>query len=442
MYRKWLYSIYEKISNRDVLTKLKELENNQWLPLEELEKMQNRKLMEIINISINNIPYYRQIKNELGINLNDRNARNIIEQFPVLTKQDLISNYDNLVNPCVKEKVYKNFSGGSTGIPVTLLQDQIRNDYNSAATKRADRWCGLDFNSSVFQFWGASRDLKSNYMSKIRKIISKRYMFDAFNWNENSIVEIHRLIEKVKPEIILAYASALYFYVKTVKNKGLISTHTPKGIITSADMLYDYQRSEIEDYFNTKIFNRYGCREVGLIACECEEHNGLHISSDRLYIEIVDENNNSLPKGKVGKILITDLTNIAMPLLRYEVGDLGCLSVQQKCSCGRNLPKLDYVYGRIAEYIVTKNGNHIRVPAYIVAKFNNVKQMQLVQNNYDLITCHVVISKDYNKKEELKIIKELKKYILDNDMQYKFKYVDSIKNNNSGKFQFIVNDLL
>lgn len=282
-----------------IIPLLDELEYNQWLPFEELDKLQNIKLFKTINLAIENVPYYINLKNEMRLDSKKKDAKDIIKQFPILTKYDLINNYDDLINPEYIGDTYQNYSGGSTGLPVKLLQDRIMQNYGSAAAIRSDKWAGWDFGSSIFKFWGASKDFGSINKEKIKRLLFNQYMFDAFNWNEDTIVDIYKLMERVKPKIILSYASALYFYVKTAKEKGLESNHRPKGIIASADMLYDYQRKEIEEYFKCKIFNRYGCREVGLIACECERHDGMHISSDRIYLEVVDENNNQVPNGEL-----------------------------------------------------------------------------------------------------------------------------------------------
>ena len=150
--------IYQKTRSKEILPLLDELEYNQWLSLEELNKLQNIKLFKIINLAIENVPYYINLKNEMRLDSKKKDAKDIIKQFPILTKYDLINNYDDLINPEYIGDTYQNYSGGSTGLPVKLLQDRIMQNYSSAAAIRSDKWAGWDFGSSIFKFWGASKD--------------------------------------------------------------------------------------------------------------------------------------------------------------------------------------------------------------------------------------------------------------------------------------------
>src|SRR5262249_4336617 len=122
----------------------------------------------------------------------------------------------------------------------------------------------------------------------------------------------------------------------------------PHGIISTAMLLHDWQRSVIEHVFKCSVTNRYGCEEVSLIASECEEHNGLHVNADSVYTEV--------PAN--GKLLVTDLTNRAMPLIRYQIGDVVVPS-NRCCKCGRGLPLIERVEGREADYVVTPGGRLI-----------------------------------------------------------------------------------
>lgn len=388
------------------------------------------------------MPYYNNLRENKSLNINRDNIKETIKRLPVLTKRDIINNYDKLINQNFTGKSHQNYSGGSTGVPVKILQDDFMINYSLAAAIRSDRWAGWDYESSIFKFWGASKDFGASYKENLKRLFFKQYMFDAFNWNKDTIIDIYKLMGKIKPNIILAYSSAIYFYVKTVKEKGLKSNHYPIGIITSADMLYDYQREEIEEYFRCKVFNRYGCREVGLIACECEEHEGMHISSDRIYLEVVDENNNQVQDGEVGRILITDLTNTAMPIIRYEIGDMGAISNEKNCKCGRGFPKLKCIEGRITDYIVTNNGKYINGAALttLIPKLNNIEQLQLIQREVNKVIIKVIRRKGYSKEDEIDIRNKLKSY-LGSDMILEFEYVDSLINKNSGKYRFIINEL-
>ena len=117
-------------------------------------------------------------------------------------------------------------------------------------------------------------------------------------------------------------------------------------------VLHDWERRTIEEVFQCPVTNRYGCEEVSLIACECQRHDGLHVNADGIYLEVLRPDGTPCPPGEPGMIVVTDLVNRAMPIIRYQVGDMGVLSDRQ-CPCGRGLPLLEKIEGRMADYVVT-----------------------------------------------------------------------------------------
>jgi len=132
--------------------------------------------------------------------------------------------------------------------------------------------------------------------------------------------------------------------------KNGIDNIKPKAILTTADMLYDYKRKTIEHIFDCDVFDNYSGRDTTLQAAECSEHFGYHLSIENAVVEFVKENEDVYP-GETGKIIITDLCNYAMPFIRYEIGDLGVPS-DENCPCGRKLPIMKSVKGRILDTII------------------------------------------------------------------------------------------
>lgn len=439
-----LYNRYIKIKNKSGFDELDKLNRQQYFAHSQLLEIQKNKFVQILK-SAHNTEFYKKNYNK-GLFQIDDDVLLHLHKFPILTKSDIQNNYSKMINTKYNGLSYNNQSGGSTGQPVRLKQSSEQRQYNFAATLRSNSWANSDLGNSCFKFWGAPRDINNSILGRIKKIIKSKisniYLMDTFNWNEENIVETYRLMERKKPNSIISYASALYSYVDTLEKLGLRSNHTPSGIITSADMLYEYQREKIENYFNTKIFNRYGCREVGLIASECSAHNGMHISMDRLIVEIVDENNMPVPRGTIGRILITDLTNHAMPIIRYEIGDKGCLSTETVCSCGRSFDKIEKIEGRNTDYIKTPSNKFINGAALttVITKVPNIQQIQLIQNNIDFIEIRIKKGLNYNNEDENKIISLLNE-ITFNEIKYSIVYTDRILNNISGKFRFIINNL-
>src|SRR5258707_1233614 len=150
-------------------------------------------------------------------------------------------------------------------------------------------------------------------------------------------------------------------------------------------VLHDWQRRAIERAFGCPVTNRYGCEEVSLIACECERHGGLHVNADGIYLEVVRTDGTPAEPGEAGSLLVTDLVNRAMPLLCYQVGDVGALS-ERRCACGRGLPLLDRLEGREADYVVTPRGqlvSGISLTDHFATLVPGVAQLQIIQESVD-----------------------------------------------------------
>src|SRR5690606_27231378 len=157
----------------------------------------------------------------------------------------------------------------------------------------------------------------------------------------------------------------------------------PQGIVTTSMMLLEQERKIIERAFNCKVTNRYGCEEVGLIAVECEQHAGMHINSPHVIVESLDANNQPVPEGEAGKLVITDLNNFGMPLIRYRVEDVGVISHRQ-CACGRTMPILERLEGRVADFLRKPDGGQVAGVSLVertLTKVPGIEQMQLLQED-------------------------------------------------------------
>jgi phenylacetate-CoA ligase len=167
--------------------------------------------------------------------------------------------------------------------------------------------------------------------------------------------------------------------------------YRPQSIITSAEALEADDRQALEGVFGCPVYNRYGCREVSVIASECPAHRGLHVMAEGLYLEI-ETPAGPAAGGAVGSILVTDLLNHAMPLIRYRIGDLGAWA-KGDCSCGRHLPRLEKVHGRVTDFLVGADGRLVSgvfLATYVVAHRPSLGQVQIDQHtaghvNYRLV---------------------------------------------------------
>jgi phenylacetate-CoA ligase len=248
-------------------------------------------------------------------------------------------------------------------------------------------------------------------------------------------------IRRARPQTIVAYASMLAHFVTYLDEKQILDLPAPDGIITSTDMLFPHQRALIERVFRTSVYDRYGCREVATIAAECAEHQGMHINTDRLIVEFVDEAGRPVEPGQPGRVVVTDLFNYAMPFIRYDIGDVAIPDTKH-CPCGRGLPLMKELIGRYADILRTPDGQFVSASALttVLHKVPGLVQSQLVQKAMNWLQVNTVRYPDYDAASEAIFAQHLAKFF-GPKMRITFNYVDEIPKAASGKIRFSISEI-
>jgi phenylacetate-CoA ligase len=253
---------------------------------------------------------------------------------------------------------------------------------------------------------------------------------------------MHDYVEQInnfKPKQILGYVESVYELAFFIKENNL-QVYPPKAIITSAGVLYPHMKKTIETAFNTPVFNRYGSREVGDVACECSHHSGLHVSALTHYVEILKPDGTPVEADEVGEIFVTSLTNYSMPLIRYQISDFASWS-KNKCPCKRGLPLLTNILGRTSDTFVKKDGSVISgiffVPV-LVEHSRWIKQFQVIQKKYDYLKILLELKNDSSDpfsfySIELKSISDKIKRVMGKECEIGYEFVDQIVPAESGK---------
>jgi phenylacetate-CoA ligase len=207
--------------------------------------------------------------------------------------------------------------------------------------------------------------------------------------------------------------------------------------------LYPFMREKIQTVFQCKVFNRYGSREVGDIACERPGYEGLRIAPWGNYVEIVDNEGNPVPDGTEGNILVTSLTNFAMPLIRYQIGDRGVLSARKNSAQGGYGQVLERVLGRTVDTFKTKNGTLIdgEYFTHLLYFRDWVWRFQVVQESHSSIVFKIVKSELDYQQAELEEITTKAKLIMGDDCTVAFEFVDEILSGDSGKYRYTISEI-
>ena len=391
-----------------------------------------------------NVPFYKRRFDSSGIIPEDIKTTEDLLKIPCLTKNDIQKNLNELViRSSASIALIKDSTGGSTGQPLIFYYTKSMNERREAARIRHNRWCGWDIGQKTGVLWGAleTPDKKSRMRKRIRnRFINRSCLLNAYDINEEQLYQFALKMQAFKPTMILAYTHVLYLFAKYLERHNF--DIRPKGLICSAETLTQDKRRVIESVFKCKLLNRYGSREVGLIASECQEQSGLHINAENVYLEIVKEGRH-VRSGEIGEVIVTDLFNYAMPLIRYKIADVARAS-DRICSCGRGLPMIGSVEGRTTDFIITSEGKLI-ASAYFTRLFyseNGVKQFQLIQEKKNKIVIKIVKSDSFSLDRMQEIRKKILSHIAStNEMIIDIEYVDRIQKFSSGKYRYVISNV-
>jgi len=436
-----LYPLYYSRHGDQRIERLKTLRKNQWLTPEQINSLQLQALIKLLRHAYETVPYYRDIFNRAGMKPGDIKSIQNFRQLPVLTKTDIQQNLEQMRSTNYNtESLIRDSSGGSTGTPTVFYKDMNRHLMRRADQIRHDRWTGWDLGEPFALLWGAQKDLTplQGFRQKlVTRYVDRCFPMDAFNLTKDKLNSYVSLLESISPSMILGYANVLYIFAKFLQTHYPEHRIRPKGIVSSAETLTKEKQKIIEDTFHCKVLNRYGSREVGLIASECVYQEGLHINADNVYVEIL-RNNQPVNPGELGDIIVTDLWNFGMPLIRYRMEDMGRLK-NGYCSCERGLPLMESVEGRASDFFVARNGTliHGEYFTHLFYDIPEIKQFQLIQENRTHVTLKLILN-DKNYMQQLTTIIDNIKSTLGSDTIVNTELLDNIPPTPSGKHLFTI----
>lgn len=400
-----------------------------------------QKTKNIIKHAYDTSPYYKEKYDKHGINLNSIQNPDDFKKIPFLEKDEIRKNSINLLSNNHAKKMQFTHSAGTMGVPISIYRDANSYTIDRAVKLRCLKWFGVDVGDKEARIWGFSPDRFTRLKQKSQDFLLNRIRMSPFDLNIGEIEKFYKKMKSFRPKVLYGWLSGVYKFAQIASENHLdISDTELNVVVTTAEPLNEFQRKIIEHTFQRKLANEYGCSEMGVIAFECP-HGKLHLMIDNVYTEFVNN-----PVTGVSEIIVTDLKNFSMPLIRYRIGDVGKLSNPASgCKCGVNFPTMDIVEGRGLDTIRTRSGNYIHggLFAYIgfdlIEKYGSIQDFRIRQKtDYDIII-------SYSKQERFdnRILKEfsssIKKY-LGHDINIKFEMLDSIPLETSGKQRFVISD--
>lgn len=431
------YKLYREryIGNHDKY--LSALIQSQWYKDEDIQKLVDERFLNIVGHAIKSIPFYRDLVRTKGIDVKDVKGSQDIKKLPIITKEQIRENPRYyLAEGFSQNDLLVINTSGTSGKTLKIYVDKDSRRHSYAFFTRLKLWAGIQGWPPNVTFAGRTivpPDVDHPPFWR-RNSATNNYLFSSYHLSWPNLKYYVEMLQKIRPYFIDSYPSSIYIVAKYMKENGLNGIR-PKAIITSAETLLGYQREIIEEVFQCPVYDQYGAAEQVVFVSQCEKGT-YHIHPEFGIVEFLREDGSEAMPGELARLICTGFTNRAMPLIRYDIGDVGVRS-DEKCQCGRHFPVVEQIVGRNDDILVTSDGRQVGRLDPVFKGLQSIKEAQIVQEDYDTIIVKVVAGKTFTDSDTHVITKELKKR-LGSQVSVTVCLVDTIDRTNTGKFKAVI----
>ncbi|MGO8865172.1 MAG: phenylacetate--CoA ligase family protein [Alphaproteobacteria bacterium] len=436
--------------NAAVLALLFQMEQSQWWPPEEIRRHQDRQLASLLDHARRTVPFYRDRLAQLG-SLDGDALSEAWSRVPRLRRSEIQAAGSDLVSTALPRghgEVYETFTSGSTGRPIRSTRSDVWFMLWRAVTLRDHIWQRRDLRGKLAGIRESDRKVATypdgvthGAWSDIEAMVAGHGPAVALNIH-CSIEQQVEWLARQDPDYLLTFPSNAAYLAEYCLSRGV---RLPKlrEVITISERLDPAVRVTCREAWSVGIGDIYSAREAGYLALQCSDYEHYHVQSEVTLVEVLDEAGRPVAPGGVGQVVVTPLHNFAMPLIRYEIGDLAELG--GPCGCGRGLPVLRRILGRTQQMLVLPSGER-RIPLLSSGSLKTliaaapIRQYQLCQKSLEHIELRLVTARRLEAGEEERLrgwVREKFGY----PFVVSFSYHDEIPRNPAGKYQDFVSEL-
>jgi phenylacetate-CoA ligase len=425
------------LRGRYTLEYLREYEHNASLSADEVATLQWRKLIALLRHCWHHVPFYRSHWGAVIDDPADIRSREDFARLPPLTREHLRDRLDDLRARGVELPIIYRRTEGTTGEPVTVGFTPVDDERREALLLRGYRWAGYRLGGRTLFLHGVPLLRRRGIRAAshwLRDRLFNRRVLEATHLGDADLDRLAAAIRQYRPEIIVGHVTPLYLLAGWMRDTG---TRLPgvRAIVATAEPLEEFQRAEIARAFEAPVRNAYGCRELDLIAAEHARCGRLHVNADHLLVETAPLAGSA--SREPAHLLATDLSNFAIPMVRYAVGDVGTLS-PRPCPCGLPFPVIERVHGRRIELLRTPTGRlvHASALAGLFLDAGLVRQYQIVQDANERLRVRIVPGRDWTPESALTLAEGIVRAVGE-PMPVAVSCVEHIPANRNGKFRVV-----
>lgn len=424
------------------------LEESQWWPAADMRRQQFRQLTPLLDHAATTVPFYRDRLRQAGHVSGKPVDEALWADIPILTRRELQADGAALLSvtpPPDHGPLVEFRTSGSTGMPVVGKATTYSNIWVKAIVLREQFWHGRDLNLT----YAVIKKLKQGVAPppdgdrRPRWASRTAIPFETgplLRLNIAAPVSVQAAwLDRHDPDYLLTYPSSLASLAQVTIAAGPRPRRL-REIATMAEVLSPETRALVREAWNVPVRDTYSARELGYMALQCPAHEHLHVQSEAVLLEVLDDSGRPCPPGGIGRVVVTPLHNFAMPLIRYQIGDLA--EVGPPCDCGRGLPVLTRIMGRVRNMLIGRSGDRYW-PSFGVTRFRNlapVRRHQFVQTAHGRMTARMVVDRPLTAEEESNLRAHIQSR-LPEPFEIAFAYLDDIPLSDGGKLENFISEI-
>lgn len=391
-----VYPVLFGLRRETVFRDLARLRLSQWRSAALVEELQVRRFRRVAAAGIQSFDFYRHMVVEAGMDISDVKLLDDLVHWPIMHKDHLnraVSVLRRSRRPLELHSV--RVSGGSTGEPSLVLADRETSSRALAARALFQEWHGVRIGDRQIRLWG--RPIPSGaWREKLKDRLTNRRRFDSLALSEDCFAETVERIKRFGAEFIYGYASLVSQFVDRLSDKDIAALRSRlKVAITTSETISSLHLRRLQERLGVPVIDEYGCSEVDIISFCCPA-GGKHTAAENVLVEVVRQGDE--PEG-FGHVIVTDLNNTLMPVVRYGVGDLAPLE-RPVCDCGRGWACIGPVLGRVQNQFISVDGGrrqvHSQFVVYLIERLFikgwGIGRFQIVQELPDLLILRLALS--------------------------------------------------
>ena len=419
------------------IAKLIEIEKLSFSTASELEFAIQKKKNDLLEHAFLNVPWYRNIAKTLPSIEELSSSLDSWRKIPLTDRNVILQEENMFISDLHASRNWRSTSG-STGRKFRFLDDPTQRIWAGASIAYVRKLITGNLVPRELIIWGAPRDQVSSkkYLSRLKSWVMRKKTCIAYNIDEALCTRICSEIDSMNPDLITGYPNILI----KIFEKDALTCDLASEVLCAGEWLRPGIRDRLERAVGKKVFDFYGCREIGSIAFECGSHKGLHVLSPVVFVEIINADGGQCKPGEIGEIVVTSLLRKSMPLIRYRIGDMGTFS-GKSCPCGVSFPLLEKLCGRTMDVIELPNGKSFA--GYFWTHFargvNGIDHFRLIQSEDGFVEMQIIPSPEASENIAESVLREIENQTA-SGQYFQVSLVDKLPVNQSGKSGLIVSN--